>query len=98
MTKRPFLIAALMMVLVLIVTGAAVASYIGTITIDWSVLSGGGAPSTAGDVTINGSLGQTAVGSSSSGSGTTELGSGFWYGTTTDSTRLLFLPLVLHGT
>ena len=50
------------------------------VAVDWSVLSGGGAPaeSSSGTVSLNGSLGQTAIGSSS-GSGAM-LGAGFWYG------------------
>jgi hypothetical protein len=49
-------------------------------SVDWSVLSGSGAPadSSSGTVSLNGSLGQTAIGASS-GSGAT-LGAGFWYG------------------
>jgi hypothetical protein len=49
-------------------------------TVDRSLLSGGGAPadSSSGTVSLNGSLGQTAIGASS-GSGAT-LGAGFWYG------------------
>jgi hypothetical protein len=49
-------------------------------TVDRSLLSGGGAAagSSSGTVSLNGSLGQTAIGSSY-GDRTT-LGAGFWYG------------------
>jgi hypothetical protein len=63
--------------------------------VDWSVLSGGGAPaeSSSGNVALNGSLGQTAIGSSS-GPGAT-LGAGFWYGLGEGAYRL-YLPVVLR--
>ena len=65
---------------------------------DWHVLSSGGAPagSSSGAVALNGSLGQTAIGSSS-GPGAA-LGAGFWYGLGEGGYRL-YLPVVLrnHG-
>ena len=66
--------------------------------VDWSVLSGGGAPaeSSSGAVALNGTLGQTAIGSSS-GTGAT-VGAGFWYGLGEGLYRL-YLPVLLrnHG-
>ena len=65
-------------------------------TVDWSVLSGGGAPAASGSgrVTLNGTLGQTAIGFSS-GSGST-LGPGFWYGLG-KGVYEIYLPLTLRN-
>jgi hypothetical protein len=48
--------------------------------IDWWVMSGGGAPaaSGSGNVALNGSLGQTAIGPSASTGGEYALGAGYW--------------------
>jgi hypothetical protein len=64
--------------------------------IDWSVLGGGGAPaeSSSGVLTLNGTLGQTAIGSSSSPGAT--LGAGFCYGLRKGLYRL-YLPVVLRN-
>ena len=63
---------------------------------DWHVLGGGGTPaeSSSGSVALNGSLGQTAIGSSS-GPGAA-LGAGFWYGLGEGGYRL-YLPVVLRN-
>jgi hypothetical protein len=50
----------------------------GTPTIEWWTFNGGGAPSTGGNVTLNDSLGQPFVGSSSGGN--VSLGAGYWSG------------------
>jgi uncharacterized membrane protein (Fun14 family) len=85
----------------LLVVGLAMASMVwagsaGGIAVDWSVLSGGGAPaaSSAGGVTLNGSLGQTGIGSSS-GTGAT-VGAGFWYGLGEDVYEV-YLPVTLRN-
>jgi hypothetical protein len=62
--------------------------------VDWSVLSGGGAPASGGSVTLNGTLGQTAIGSSS-GAGAT-VGAGFWYGLG-EGVYEIYLPVVLRN-
>jgi hypothetical protein len=64
--------------------------------VDWYVLSGGGAPaeSSSGAVALNGTLGQTAIGSSSAPGAT--LGAGFWYGLGERIYRL-YLPVVLRN-
>lgn len=64
--------------------------------IDWQLLSGGGAPaaSGSGDVALNGSLGQTAIGTS--GSEHYSLGAGYGYGTAPGEQRI-YLPIVLRG-
>lgn len=46
--------------------------------IPWQVIGGGGAPSTGSGVTLNGTLGQPAIGPSSGGG--SDLGAGYWYG------------------
>jgi hypothetical protein len=63
--------------------------------VNWSVLSGGGAPaeSSSGAVTLNGTLGQTAIGSSVATHGS--LGAGFWYGLA-EKRYTLYLPIVLR--
>ena len=62
--------------------------------VDWSVLSGGGAPASGGSVTLTGSLGQTAIGP---GANThADLGAGFWYGLGERPYRL-YLPVVLRN-
>ena len=60
------------------------------------MLSGGGAPASSGSgrVSLHGSLGQTATGSSS-GSGAT-LGAGFWYGLG-KGVYEVYLPLTLRN-
>ena len=63
----------------------------------WQVLSGGGAPAASGSgrVALNGSLGQAAIGVSSS-SGGTVLRSGYWPGTAEAGWEIL-LPIVLRA-
>jgi hypothetical protein len=64
--------------------------------VDWQVLSSGGAPAVSGSesITLNGTLGQTAIGPSSVGDG--DLGAGFWYGAGKGLFEI-YLPLVLRG-
>jgi hypothetical protein len=90
---RAFRIGLLALPLLLLVSIAWAGSSNGT-TVDWSALSGGGAPVAGGAVTLNGTLGQTAIGSSS-GPGAT-LGAGFWYGVGEGLYRL-YLPVVLQN-
>lgn len=64
--------------------------------VDWSVLSGGGAPvaSSSGAVTMNGTLGQTAIGPGASPHA--DLGAGFWYGL---GARMytVYLPIIVRN-
>lgn len=62
--------------------------------VDWSVLNSGGAPAAGGAVTLNGTLGQTAIGSSAAAHGS--LGAGFWYGLG-KGIYTVYLPLVLRN-
>jgi hypothetical protein len=62
--------------------------------VDWSLLSGGGAPASGGLVTLNGTLGQTAIGP---GANThADLGAGFWYGLG-EGVYEIYLPVVLRN-
>jgi hypothetical protein len=64
--------------------------------ISWQVLSGGGAPaaSSSGEVALNASLGQTAIGASASAGDGDTLGAGYWYGAL-GGDAYVYLPLVL---
>lgn len=61
--------------LLLAVGGAALAA---GEAVDWWVLSGGGAPASGGNVTLNTTLGQPVAGPSFTGD--IGLGAGYWYG------------------
>jgi hypothetical protein len=80
----------------LALVGMAWAGSSTTYTVDWQVLSGGGAPalSGSGHVALSGTLGQTAVGDSL-GDGVT-LGAGFGYGAGRGAYSI-YLPLVLRN-
>ena len=69
---------ALAALLVLLLVGVAVAGSSTNYDISWQVLSGGGEPATndSGNITLNGSLGQTAIGPASSTSYGVD--SGYW--------------------
>jgi hypothetical protein len=81
--------------LALALAGAAWAGSSAHYAIDWQVTGGGGAPAaTAGGVTLNATLGQTAIRlSSSSSSG---LSAGYWY-TNASRRTPVYLPLVVKG-
>jgi hypothetical protein len=64
--------------LLLLLAGGAGATTLANFAINWQVLNGGGAPASAGNITLNGSLGQTFIGQASNGN--IGLGSGYWYG------------------
>lgn len=78
MDKTRTAVFVLLALAVLTVGGVAWASNSANYAFPWQVLSGGGAPATGGNVALNGSLGQTAVGPSTSAS--YSLGAGYWYG------------------
>jgi hypothetical protein len=93
---RMGLAALLLLLLVgLAAAGMAWAGSSGGIAVDWSVLSGGGAPaeSSSRSVVLNGSLGQTGIGWSDVAYG--GLGAGFWYGVGTKA-YTVYLPVVLR--
>jgi hypothetical protein len=72
-------------------------SLLADIQIRWSTLSGGGAPVAAGDLSLIGSLGQTANGSSAGGGVT--LGAGYLYGVGGggQAAHRLYQPLILRS-
>ena len=80
----------------LLVAGVVWAGSSDGIAVNWSVLSSGGAPakSSSGLVALNGTLGQTAIGSSAATHGS--LGAGFWYGLG-ERRYTVHLPLVLRN-
>ncbi|MBE9508276.1 MAG: hypothetical protein IMY86_09530 [Chloroflexi bacterium] len=66
-------------------------------SIDWWVIGGGGGSGTAGTISLDGTIGQWAVGSGTSGA--TQLWSGFWGGGGAAGEVDLyqvFLPLILR--
>ncbi len=76
--------------LICLVAGTVWAGQSTHYAIDWQVLSGGGAPATsAGGVSLNGSLGQTAIGHSSSASYSVD--AGYWLKATGQK---VFLPVI----
>lgn len=86
-------ILALSLAVLLLILGIGVSSAVLTATydIDWWVFSGGGAPSSVGNVTLDGSLGQSIIGNSSSAN--YELDAGYWL----RGVYEVFLPLVLKN-
>jgi hypothetical protein len=90
----------LLTLILLAFLGAAVAWAGSSTHVDlfWQVFSGGGAPAASGSgrVALNGSLGQAAIGVSSSSGGGTVLRSGYWPGTAGAGWEIL-LPIVLRA-
>jgi hypothetical protein len=86
----------LVLLLFTILAGIAWAGSSDHYGVDWSILSGGGAParSSAGNVILNGTLGQSAIGSSAATH--RSLGAGFWYGVG-EGIYTVYLPLVLRN-
>jgi len=62
--------------------------------INWQVLSGGGAPASAGTISLNGSLGQTAIGPSTSTH--YALGAGYWIEKGA-GTYEVYLPIIVRN-
>jgi hypothetical protein len=101
MTRGRMVQAGLVLLPLLLVAGLALAGLVRAGSsdgraVDWSVLSGGGAPvkSSSGAVTLNGTLGQTTIGSSSVPGA--EVGAGFWYGLGEDVYEI-YLPVTLRN-
>ena len=86
----------LIILLLLFLAGAVWASQSAGTTINWWVMSSGGSPvtSTSGDITINSSLGQTAVGRSTSSTDNISIDAGYWYPTAENDWQL-HLPIIL---
>ena len=96
MTRARIVLAGLVALSVLLLTTVVWAGSSDNYAIDWSVMSGGGAPAASGsrNVALNGSLGQTAIGPSSEGQVTQ--GAGFWYGLGIKIIQV-FLPILLKS-
>ena len=91
--KPKIMILALMLALMLVVTGAALAN--GDLGLPRWVLGGGASDSAAGDVTLRATFGQPVVGVVTSGGGDVTLGQGFWYGGGLPGVgREVYLPLI----
>ncbi len=92
----------LIVLLLFLVAGVAWAGSSDNYAVEWWVKSGGGAPaaSVSGDITLNGALGQTAIGNSTAGSNYV-LGAGYWSargpyaGATLEEG--IYLPLILRN-
>ena len=83
------------LVVSLIIAGVVLAE--GAPDIGWWVIGGGGGSLSTGDTSLDGTIGQWAVGSNTQG--TIEVGSGFWGGGGSPppvSGPGIYLPLVLH--
>ncbi len=80
--------------LIFLLAGVAWAGSSANYDLNWQVICGGGAPSTVGDVSLVGSLGQTATGPAAGGD--YGLGAGFWYGLG-EVEYSLYLPLILKN-
>ena len=88
--KTSMLILALMLALILVAAGVALAN--GGLSRPREVVGGGASDSTAGDVTLRATLGQPVVGPVSGGGVT--LGQGFWRGAPWG--YKIYLPLVIR--
>lgn len=89
MTNKLRLMAICLVVLSLVMVQVAAAQ--GDATIPWWVFSAGGGPVAGGSISMNGSLGQTAIGPVSSAN--YEAGDGYWY--VGSSGIVVYLPLIM---
>ena len=96
MKKHRLILLLFVLLLLLLIAGGTLAVASSSSSISWHVLSAGGAPaaSSSGNVTVKGTLGQTAIGGSSAGS--TSLWAGFWH-SLGEVLRELFIPLIQRG-
>ena len=91
--KTNMLILALVVALILALSGAALAN--SGLTRPREVLSGGASDSAGGGVVLHATLGQPVVGVVTSGGGDVTLGQGFWHGATPG--YKIYLPLVIRN-
>jgi hypothetical protein len=90
---KPWTVFALVLVLIIFVSGIALAA--GSYDLSWWTVDGGGGSSMGNGYTLNGTLGQPDAGTLSSGGGYILTG-GFWDGGTIVSTEIkIFLPLLV---
>jgi hypothetical protein len=95
MSKSRLIPFALLALLLLFLASKGLAASSAKYSIDWQVLSAGGAPATAnaGHVSLNSTLGQTAIASSNVSQ--YSLWAGFWY-SLKQAIWNLFLPNILR--
>ncbi len=103
MSKVRIILVSLIVLLIFLPAGVAWAGSSTNYTIAWWVQSSGGAPATSGsgNITLTGSLGQTAIGNSTSTGGNYTLGAGFWSVSEPQmeppsQAERVYLPLVLR--
>ena len=84
------------LLLVFLVIGFAWAKPLSSYSIYWQVISAGGGPTinTAGNIEMNGSLGQVVIGSSSSKN--VKMISGYW-SSSIGEIQKLFLPIIINN-
>ena len=87
--KTKILILLQVLIISLVVVGLALAN--GSVDLPRWVLGSGGSDSSAGNVTLQGTLGQPIVGDKSGGNITLE--QGFWHGSS--NLQDIYLPLIL---
>ncbi len=88
-----------MVLLVIVGAGTAVSANINGAgyTINKSVIAGGGHQnSTAGGYSLSGTVGQTAVSTTSIQSGNYQLHSGFWAHNGTNPNHYIYLPMIVR--
>ena len=85
----------LVLVLIFILAAVGVVYSVGSTRVDWYVFGGGGSrsQSSGGEVILNATLGQTAIGDATS-SGGVGISSGYW--TPQEELALIYLPLILR--
>lgn len=96
MRRARWIILGVALLLLVFLAVSANAQSLADVQIRWSVFSGGGAPAEAGNLSLVGSLGQTANGGSAAGEVT--LGAGYLYGAGGDgqAAHRLYQPLILR--
>ena len=92
MSRRLRIALALAGILVSAAVGPAWAESPQRYSIDWHVISSGGGPASAGEVSLNLTVGQSAIGIASSDGGRVDLG--YWYGR---HTWVRYLPILVKG-
>lgn len=90
---KPWPVFILILVLILFVSGMALAA--GSYDLSWWTMDGGGGTSSRNGYTLNGTLGQPDAGALASGGGYT-LAGGFWHGGVAASPETkVYLPLLV---
>ncbi len=92
MRNRKWRILVLLLLLAAMLATASLTAVAGSHTIDWYVMAGGGGSASAGDLTLTGTIGQAAAGTTSNGD--FDLCSGFWC--QVKALARIFLPIVIR--